>query len=441
MQGLSIADVSVHDVRFPTSDSLSGSDAMNPSPDYSASYVELVTNRRGLSGFGFTFTIGRGAEIVTQMVTELAGRLVGRTIDDMGAFMAESLHELTQDSFLRWLGPEKGVTHLAAAAVLNAAWDLWARIRGVPVWQLLAELEPEELVGCLAMRHLGDALTADEAVAMLKERRGGHRGRIERLRSGGYPAYLTSVGWLGYSDEQVSRLVGDALQDGWDAFKLKVGRSLDDDRRRVAMVRRLIGAERRLMVDANQVWEVPEAIAWIKELADWDLYWVEEPTSPDDIRGHRAIAEAVAPVLVASGEQAHNRIMFKQFLAGGALGVCQIDSCRMASVNENVAVLLLAEKYGVPVCPHAGGVGLCELVQHLAMFDYIAVSACLDGRWIEYVDHLHDMFVSPVRIRDGAYRLPRAPGFSSEMTEQALAAYSYPDGTVWRARAEQAGAG
>ncbi len=435
MRGLSIVDVSVHDVRFPTSDSLSGSDAMNPSPDYSASYVELVTNRRGLSGFGFTFTIGRGAEIVTQMVAELAGRFVGRSVGDMPAFMAESLEELTQDSYLRWLGPEKGVAHLAAAAVLNALWDLWARVRGVPLWQLLAELEPEELVGCLAMRHLGDVLTADEAVGMLAQRRSGRRGRIEHLRSSGYPAYLTSAGWLGYSDEQVSRLVNDALMEGWDAFKLKVGGNLDDDRRRIAMVRELIGSDRRLMVDANQVWEVPEAIAWIKELSDWDLHWVEEPTSPDDIRGHRAIAEAVAPVLVASGEQAHNRIMFKQFLAGGAIGVCQIDCCRMASVNENVAVLLLAEKYGVPVCPHAGGVGLCELVQHLSMFDYVAVSARLDGRWIEYVDHLHEMFVSPVEIRDGAYRLPCAVGFSSEMSKEALAAYSYPDGTVWRARA------
>lgn len=439
MPRLKIVDVSVRDVRFPTSDTLSGSDAMNPSPDYSASYVELMTDHSGLSGFGFTFTIGRGSDIVTRMVAELAEQFVGRSVGDvadMPAFMAASLEELTQDSFLRWLGPEKGVAHLAAAAVLNALWDLWARAAGVPLWQLLAELEPQQLVSCLSMRHLGDVLTPDEAVAMLEERRSGHQRRIEELRAGGYPAYLTSVGWLGYSDEQVRDLVNEAIGQGWNAFKLKVGGNLEDDRRRIAMVRELIGGERKLMVDANQVWEVPEAIEWIKELTDWDLSWVEEPTSPDDIAGHRAIAEAVAPVPIASGEQAHNRIMFKQFLASGAIGVCQIDSCRMASVNENIPVLLLAAKYDVPVCPHAGGVGLCELVQHLSMFDYIAVSASLDRRWTEYVDHLHEMFVSPVRIRGGAYQLPLAAGFSSEMTEEALAAYSYPDGTVWKARAE-----
>ena len=436
MSSTTIASVSVHDTRFPTSDSFGGSDAMNSAPDYSAPYVELHTNRDGLTGFGFTFTIGRGSEIVTRMVADLADGLVGRAVDDMSAFMAEVLEEVTQDSALRWLGPEKGVAHLAAAAVLNAIWDLWARMRGVPLWQLLVELEPEELVGCLAMRHLGDVLTADEAVSMLAERREGRDHRIEQLRSTGYPAYITSVGWLGYSDEQVYRLVSEALEDGWDAFKLKVGRDLQDDQRRVAMVRGLIGDDRRLMVDANQVWEVPEAIDWINAIRDADLYWVEEPTSPDDIRGHRAIAEAVAPIAVASGEHAHNRIMFKQMLATGAVGICQIDSCRLASVNENVPVLLMAEKYQVPVCPHAGGVGLCELVQHISMFDYIAVSASLEGRWIEYVDHLHEIFVTPARIRNGAYELPVAPGFSSEMRQEAIASYSYPDGAVWRARAE-----
>ena len=434
MSEATIASVSVHDVRFPTSDTLGGSDAMNPAPDYSAPYVELRTDRDGLSGFGFTFTIGRGSEIVARMAAELAGELVGRPIGNMSAFMAEALEDFTQDSALRWLGPEKGVAHLAAAAVLNATWDLWARMRGVPLWRLLVELEPEELVACLAMRHLGDALTEDEAVAMLAERRAGRSDRIEHLRSGGYPAYLTSAGWLGYSDEQVQDLVSEALKEGWNAFKMKVGQNLRDDQRRVSMIRRLIGDDRKLMVDANQVWEVPEAIDWIKAISDADLYWVEEPTSPDDIWGHLTIAEAIAPILVASGEHAHNRIMFKQFLATGAIGVCQIDSCRLASVNENVPVLLMAEKYQVPVCPHAGGVGLCELVQHLSMFDYIAVSASLEGRWIEYVDHLHEMFLTPVRVRNGAYELPVAPGYSSEMSQEAIAAYSYPDGAVWRAR-------
>lgn len=434
MGDIEILDARVHDIRFPTSDTLGGSDAMNPAPDYSSSYVELLTNQDGLAGFGFTFTIGRGAEIVTQVVSSLASQLVGRRVGDMSSFMSETLQELTQDSYLRWLGPEKGVTHLAAAAVLNALWDMWARLRGVPLWQLLIELEPEELVECLAMRHIADVLTADEAVAMLAERRNSHRDRIEHLRASGYPGYVTSAGWLGYSDETVARLVGEAIGEGWNAFKLKVGQSLEEDRRRVAMVRRLIGNDRKLMVDANQVWEVPQAIRWIQELGDLDIYWVEEPTSPDDISGHRAIAEAVAPIRVATGEHAHNRIMFKQFLASRAIGVCQIDSCRLASVNENIPVLLMAAKYDIPVCPHAGGVGLCELVQHLAIFDYIAVSARLEGRWIEYVDHLHEMFVSPVRIHDGRYQLPLDPGFSSEMTCHAIEAYSYPSGTVWRAR-------
>ena len=435
MNGLTIIDVAIHDIRFPTSDELGGSDAMNAAPDYSASYVQLVTDREGLCGYGFTFTIGRGAEIVTRMVEQLARDLVGRRIDDMVGFMAELLGEVTQDSFLRWLGPEKGVTHLAAAAVLNAAWDLWARARNLPLWRLLVELEPEDLVRCLALRYLEDVLTADEAVAMLHRRRAGHGERIRHLAEHGYPGYVTSVGWLGYSDAKVRRLVSEALDEGWGAFKLKVGRDLDDDLRRIRMVRRLIGEDRRLMVDANQVWEVPQAIEWVKALSEVGIYWIEEPTCPDDILGHAVIARAVAPVLVASGEHAHNRVMFKQMLASGAIGVCQIDICRLASVNENIPVLLMAEKFGIPVCPHAGGVGLCELVQHLSMFDYIAISASLEDRWIEYVEHLHEMFVDPVRIRNGSYRLPMAPGFSSQMSSEAIAAYSYPTGAVWRARA------
>ncbi len=433
--GFTIIDVSIHDVRFPTSSDFAGSDAMNAAPDYSASYVQLITDREGLCGYGFTFTIGRGAGIVTRMVEQLAGDLVGRRIDDMVGFMAELLDEVTQDSFLRWLGPEKGVTHLAAAAVLNAAWDLWARARNLPLWRLLVELEPEDLVSCLALRYLEDVLTADEAVAMLYRRRGGRRKRIQHLGKQGYPGYLTSAGWLGYSDAQVQRQVEKALDEGWSAFKLKVGRNLDDDLRRTRMVRKLIGDDRRLMVDANQVWEVPQAIEWVKALSEVGIYWIEEPTCPDDILGHAVIARAVEPVLVATGEHAHNRVMFKQLLASGAMGVCQIDICRLASVNENISVLLMAEKFGVPVCPHAGGVGLCELVQHLSMFDYIAISASLENRWIEYIEHLHEMFVNPVRIKNGSYQLPEAPGFSSQMSAEAIAAYAYPNGTVWRSRA------
>ncbi len=434
MNGVSISGLSVHDLRFPTSDDLGGSDAMNAAPDYSASYVRLETDQAGLYGCGFTFTIGRGAEIVTRMVDQLAGDLVDRRIDDMVEFMGDLLRDLTQDSHLRWLGPEKGVVHLAAAAVLNAVWDLWARAHEMPLWRLLVSLDPEDLVACLAMRHISDALTADEAVSMLAERRDGHQERIAWLERWGYPGYVTSAGWLGYGDEEVKQRVLDALAQGWDAFKLKVGADLDSDRRRLRLVRKLIGENRTLMVDANQVWEVDEAIEWVKALSEFGIYWIEEPTSPDDILGHAAIAKAVAPVLVATGEHAHNRIMFKQLLAAGAIGVCQIDSCRMASVNENVAVLLMAEKFGVPVCPHAGGVGLCELVQHLSIFDYVAVSGSLEGRWIEYVDHLHEMFVEPVRTMGGHYRLPKAAGFSSEMVPEAVRHYRYPDGKVWRRR-------
>lgn len=435
MNALTIVAASVHDVRFPTSDDLDGSDAMHAAPDYSSSYVQLATDVDGLYGYGSTFTIGRGADIVTRMVSQLADDLVGRRIDDMVAFMAELVDDLTQDGSLRWLGPEKGVTHLAAAAVLNAVWDLWARSRGVPLWRLLVELEPEQVVDCLTLRHLGDALTAREALTMLRSRRDGHGERIEHLRRHGYPAYITSVGWLGYSDSRVRELVSEALDEGWTAFKLKVGGNLDDDLRRTRMVRELIGGDCRLMADANQVWEVPEAIEWINALQEADLYWIEEPTNPDDILGHATIARAVAPVRVATGEHAHNRVMFKQFLASGAMGVCQIDMCRLASVNENVAVLLMADKFGVPVCPHAGGVGLCEFVQHLAIFDYVAVSATVENRWLEYVDHLHEMFVTPVRIREGAYELPEAPGLGAEMFAEVIGAYEYPSGTVWRDRA------
>lgn len=437
MGGTRIVDASVFDVRFPTSDDLGGSDAMNAAPDYSASYLRLETDR-GLYGCGLTFTIGRGADIVTRMVDQLARELVSRRMDDMVDFMASLLHDLTQDSHLRWLGPEKGVTHLAAAAVLNAVWDLWARAHRMPLWRLLVSLEPEELVSCLALRHIHDALSPDEAVSMLAARRGGHDERIARLRRSGYPGYITSVGWLGYSDDEVRQRVERALGEGWNAFKVKVGRDPQSDLRRVRMVRELIGEDRILMVDANQVWEVAEAIERVNALAPAGIHWIEEPTSPDDIMGHAAIARAVAPVLVATGEHAHNRIMFKQFLATGAIGVCQIDSCRLASVNENVVVLLMAEKFGVPVCPHAGGVGLCELVQHLSMFDYIAVSASLEGRWIEYVDHLHEMFIDPVRVASGNYLLPEAPGFSSEMSRQAIEDHEYPGGRVWRSRGRAA---
>ena len=431
---MKIAAARVSDVRFPTSETLGGSDAMNPAPDYSLAYLELETSAKGLSGYGSTFTIGSGSEIVVAMVEMLAAELVGQDASDFERLMPKWLHELTQDSYIRWLGPEKGVTHIAAAAVLNALWDLWARCRGVPLWNLLTDLHPDQLVPCLALRHLGDVMTPDDAWAMLNDGRQDRQARQQELLSVGYPAYITSAGWLGYSDAKIRSLVAEALSSGWSAFKVKVGQDRADDMRRLGLVRSLIGPDAKLMIDANQVWEVPEAIEWIDALSSVDIYWVEEPTSPDDILGHKAIADAIHPVKVASGEHAHNRIMFKQFLSSGAMDVCQIDSCRLASVNENVAVLLLAAHFDVPVCPHAGGAGLCELVQHLSVFDYLCVSRSLDGRWIEYVDHLHEMFVDPVRVQHGRYLVPQAPGYSSKLREAPLAAHTFPDGEVWRRR-------
>lgn len=431
---MKITAARVNDVRFPTSETLGGSDAMNPAPDYSLAYLELETSTTSLSGYGSTFTIGSGSEIVVAMVEMLAAELIGRDASDFERLMPQWLNDLTQDSYIRWLGPEKGVTHIAAAAVLNALWDLWARCRGVPLWRLLADLHPDQLVPCLALRHLGDVMTPDHAWTMLHNLRRGRQAREQELLSVGYPAYITSAGWLGYSDATIRALVAEALSSGWSAFKMKVGLDLDDDRRRLKLVRRLIGPQAKLMVDANQVWEVPEAIEWINSLDSIDIYWVEEPTSPDDILGHKAIADAIRPVRVATGEHAQNRIIFKQFLASGAMDVCQIDSCRLASVNENAAVLLLAAHFDVPVCPHAGGAGLCELVQHLAIFDYLCVSGSLEGRWIEYVDHLHEMFVDPVQVQHGRYLVPQAPGYSSKLRDESLAAHTYPDGEVWRRR-------
>jgi L-fuconate dehydratase len=419
------------DIRFPTSETLGGSDAMNPAPDYSAAYLIFETDESDVSGHGFTFTIGRGNDLVVRAVGMLSGGLVGLPVDEIPREMPRIMRSLTGDSHLRWLGPEKGVTHLAAAAVLNALWDLWAKRAGMPLWRLLVSLSPTELVACLDFRHVQDVITPAEAVEMLTKARRGAAERLDVLARDGYPAYITSAGWLGYEDDAVRTLVRDALAEGWSHFKLKVGAAPDDDLRRSRLVRGLIGTDRRLMLDANQVWEVPEAIDAMRALAECDPYWIEEPTSPDDILGHAAIRQAIAPVRVATGEHVHNRVMFKQYFAASAVDVCQPDSCRLAGVNENVLVYLLAAKFGVPVCPHAGGVGLCELVQHLSVFDHLGIGASLEGRMIEYVDHLHEMFKDPVRVQRGAYLLPQEPGYSSEMLPQALELYRYPDGAVW----------
>jgi len=427
-----IVELEVLDIRFPTSRALDGSDAMNPDPDYSAAYVVMRTDAAdGLEGHGFTFTIGRGTEVVVAAVNALRPLVIGLDVESAEADLGAFWRELVGDSQLRWIGPEKGAIHLATAAVVNAMWDLVAKRAGVPVWKLLADMTPERIIGLVDFRYLTDALTPDEALALLERVVPGRAEREAALLRDGYPAYTTSVGWLGYDDDKIRRLAREALAEGWTRFKMKVGADVEDDIRRASILRAELGPDVMLAVDANQRWDVGVAIDWMARLAPFDPYWIEEPTSPDDILGHAAIARAVAPIRVATGEHVHNRVMFKQFLAAGALSICQIDACRLGGVNEVVAVLLLAAKFGVPVCPHAGGVGLCELVQHLSAFDYIAVSGELEGRMIEYVDHLHEHFREPVVIRDGSYLLPTAPGYSSEILPASLDRYRYPDGAAW----------
>ena len=427
-----IESLEVLDIRFPTSRSLDGSDAMNPDPDYSAAYVVLRTDAGdGHEGHGLTFTIGRGTEVVVAAVRALAPLVVGRSTDELFAAMGAFWRSLVGDSQLRWIGPEKGAIHLATAAVVNAVWDLLAKRAGKPLWKLLVDMSPEALVDLVDYRYLTDALTRDEALAIVAPLAATRADRERELLATGYPAYTTSVGWLGYDDDKIRRLCREALAEGWTRFKMKVGADRADDVRRARMIRTEIGPDRMLAVDANQRWDVPVAISWMRDLAPFDPYWIEEPTSPDDILGHAAIARAVAPIRVATGEHVHNRVMFKQLLQAGAISICQIDACRLGGVNEVVAVLLLAAKFGVPVCPHAGGVGLCELVQHLSAVDYIAISGRLDGRMIEYVDHLHEHFLDPVVIRDGSYRLPSQPGYSAEMRPESLARYRFPDGAEW----------
>ena len=429
---LTVTDIVVRDIRFPTAQSLDGSDAMNADPNYSAAYVVLKTDSAdGVEGHGLTFTIGRGNELCVAAMNALKPLVVGLTVSNranMGAFW----RRLTSDSQLRWIGPEKGVIHLATAAIVNALWDLYAKIERKPLWKLLVDMTPEEVVECIPFNYISDALTPDEALAILRRNEGSKEERERHILATGYPAYTTSAGWIGYSDEKVRMLVRAGLEEGWTHFKMKVGRSLEEDVRRARIIREEIGWDRKLMMDANQVWDVSEAIGYIKELAQFDPYWIEEPTSPDDVLGHSEIARAIAPIGVATGEHCQNRVMFKQLMQVGAIKFCQIDSCRLGGVNEVLAVLLMAAKFGVPVCPHAGGVGLCEYVQHLSVFDYVAVSACLDDRIVEYVNHLHEHFIHPVRINSARYMPPMEPGFSIEMKPASLDRFEYPGGEAWQ---------
>jgi len=431
----SITALDCLDLRFPTSTTLDGSDAMNPDPDYSAAYVVLRTDAvDGLAGHGLCFTIGRGNEVVLAAIGALRPYVVGRRLEEVLEHLGRFSAELVGDSQLRWLGPEKGVMHMAIGAVLNAAWDLAARRAGQPLWKLLGDLEPRQVVELVDFRYLSDALTPAEALDLLERAAPGKAERERTLLARGYPAYTTSPGWLGYSDEKVARLCREAVAAGFTQIKLKVGADLDDDVRRLAMARATVGPDIRIAVDANQRWDVAQAIAWLEPLREYDLYWAEEPTSPDDVLGHAAIRSAIRPVRVATGEHAQNRVVFKQLLQAGAVDIVQIDAARVGGVNENLAILLLAAKFGVPVCPHAGGVGLCEMVQHLAMFDYLSVSGTMEDRVIEYVDHLHEHFVTPVRIANGRYLAPAEPGFGAEIRADSRAQYLFPDGPVWKER-------
>jgi L-fuconate dehydratase len=428
-----ITGVVARDIRFPTSEDLAGSDAMNQAPDYSAAYAILKTDT-DFEGHGLTFTIGRGNELCVAAIEALAPLVIGRTLEsfteDMGAFW----RHVTGDSQLRWVGPEKGVIHLATAAVVNAVWDLYAKSEDKPLWKLLSDMSPEEIVSCVDFRYITDAITSEQALEILRFNERTRPARETEMLADGFPAYTTSAGWLGYPDEKVRRLAREAVAEGWGHVKIKVGLDVEDDARRAAIIREEIGPERKLMMDANQVWDVDEAIENMEILGQFDPYWIEEPTSPDDVLGHAAIAKAVAPVGVATGEHCQNRILFKQLFQTKAISFCQIDSCRLGGVNEVISVLLMAKKFGVPVCPHAGGVGLCEYVQHLSIFDYICVGASLEDRILEYVDHLHEHFLDPVEIKDGRYVPPSVPGYSIEMKPDSLDAYEFPNGSVWTER-------
>jgi L-fuconate dehydratase len=429
-----ITGFETYDVRFPTSRQLDGSDAMNPNPDYSSAYLIIRTDSPdGLAGHGYVFTIGRGNDIQLSAVRELESFLAGREVDEVLDDLGGLSRQLVGDSPLRWLGPECGVVHMAIGAVLNACWDMAARRAGLPLWRLLAELTPAQIVGLVDFRYLADALTPDEALGLLDRGAEGKAERIAELERAGYPAYTTTPGWLGYSDEQLAALCRAAVRDGFRLVKLKVGARLEDDRRRIQIARDAVGDEVAIALDANQVWDVPTAISWMRALAPLRPEWIEEPTSPADILGTAVIRREISPVRVATGEHVANRVIFKQLLQADAIDVMQIDACRVAGVNENLANLLLAAKFGVPVCPHAGGVGLCEIVRHLSMFDFAAVSGTMRRRSIEWIDHLHEHFTDPAVVENGRYLVPTAAGASTQMRPDSLAEYSFPDGAAWTA--------
>ena len=430
-----ITQVAVRDIRFPTSKSMDGSDAMNSTSDYSATYVTLHTDSDdGLQGHGLTFTIGRGNDLCVEAVKALAKLFVtGRTLESITDNFGAYWHEIVAgDCQLRWVGPEKGVVHLATAAIINALWDLWAKKEGKPVWKLLVDMSPEELVRCVDFTFITDALTPQEAIAMLRRAAPGKAAREQQMLDEGYPGYTTAAGWLGYSEEKMRRLAREAVEAGWTHLKQKVGADIEQDMRRAQILREELGRDRKLMMDANQTWDVDQAVTNMRRLAEFDPWWIEEPTSPDDVLGHAAIRQRIHPIGVATGEHAHNRVMFKQFFQAAAMDFCQLDPARLGGLNEVLAVVLMAAKFGVPVCPHGGGVGLCQYSQNIVLFDYIAVSASLEKRVLEYVDHLHENFLEPIVIRRGRYMPPQQPGYSVTMKESSLEHFEYPNGPQWQ---------
>ncbi len=429
---LIITSIETKDIRFPTSKTLDGSDAMNPDPDYSAAYVILKTNDPSLEGHGLTFTLGRGNELCVAAIESLSYLLKGKSLVKLTSDMAGFWRMITGDSQLRWLGPEKGVIHMATGALVNAVWDLYAKSEKKPLWKLLADMTPEQLTGCIDFTYITDAITPEEAIQMLKKLEHSKQERIDFLLKNGYPAYTTSAGWLGYSEDKIRRLSRQAKEEGWTHMKMKVGANVKEDIKRAGIIREEIGDNIKLMMDANQKWDVNEAIENMKLLARFNPWWIEEPTSPDDVLGHGAIRKAVSPIKVATGEHCQNRVIFKQFLQSGAIDICQIDSCRVGGVNEILAIMLMAARFNIPVCPHAGGVGLCEYVQHLSMIDYIAISGSLTNRITEYVDHLHEHFLFPVVIKNGNYMPPMDPGYSITMKKSSIADYTFPSGKIWK---------
>ena len=429
-----ILDLHVRDIRFPTSDHLHGSDAIHLDPDYSCAYVTLLTDQPDLEGHGITFTLGRGTELCVAAIETFKHFVVGQTLASIVGDFGTFWHRICNESQLRWLGPERGLIHMSVAAIINAIWDLYAKVEGKPVWKLIADMSPREIVDCIDFHHITDVLTRDDALEILEGNQATKLEREQELFEIGLPAYTSSAGWIGYDDTYRRQQCQKYLDSGFRWFKMKVGADLADDIHRATVVREEIGDECHLMMDANQVWDVDQAIEHMRQLAKFRPVWIEEPTSPDDILGHAKIAKALDPIGVACGECVSNRIMFKQFLMAGGMQFCQIDSCRVGGVNELLAIMLLAQKFRVPVCPHAGGVGLCNYVQHLAAINYLVISPSLENVVLEFSDHLHEHFVDRLVIKDARYRLPTMPGYSITMHADSLEQYQFPGGSVWRNR-------